>query len=91
MWCADNNLVLTRTKEVNIDVRRTRGTTQSLLCINGVALVDSVRFNGIHVTKDLTWTLKTSNLVKELELDDLVPQQLKKLLQGWSTMESILC
>lgn len=52
--CVDNNLVLNTTttkkkkKEVIIDLRRSKWTPQSL------------KFLGIHITEDWTWTLNTN-------------------------------
>ena len=101
-WCADNDLVLntSKTKEVIFDFRRTKRTTQHPIYIRGekVERVESVRFLGTYITKDLTWTLHTSNLVKmaqqrmfllrKLRKAGLAPQLLNNFYR--STIESIL-
>lgn len=60
-----------------------------------VERVDSVKFLGTHITKDLTWTLNTYNLVKRvqqrmffLKQSGLAPQLLRSYR---STIENILC
>ncbi len=70
-WCLDSNLVLntTKMKEVIVDFRRSRRTTQTALFINGeeVERVDSIKFLGIHISEDLTWSLNDSSLVKRAQ------------------------
>ncbi|XP_054874243.1 uncharacterized protein LOC129350765 [Amphiprion ocellaris] len=101
-WCAGKYLVLntTRTEEVITDFRRTRRVVQSPLHISGeeVERVGSIKFLGIHITKDLTWTLNTSNLVKKAQKRmfflrkfkqvGLLPQLLRNVYR--STTESVL-
>ena len=71
MWCSDNNLVLntTITKEMTVDFRRTRKTTHTPLHLNGkeVQYVENIAFPGIHITKDLTWSLSTTHLVTKAQ------------------------
>lgn len=71
LWCLENNLVLnaTKTKEVIMDFRKSEGTEHAPLLIQGVEVerVDFVKFLGIHITKDLTWALNTSHLVKKAQ------------------------
>ncbi|KAL4009530.1 ribonuclease inhibitor-like [Oreochromis aureus] len=66
IWCKDNNLSLNvdKTKEMVVDFRRTRGD-HSPLSINGssVEIVDSTKFLGVHLEKDLGWSLNTSSLL----------------------------
>ena len=85
-WCSDNNLVLntTKTKEVIVDCRRSRNTTPSPLYISGeeVERVDSSKFLGLHITKDLTWSLNTSHLVKKAQL---------RLFFLWKLKQAGLC
>ncbi|XP_075935394.1 uncharacterized protein LOC142935136 [Anarhichas minor] len=102
-WCSDNNLVLntTKTKEVIVDFRRSRKTTPSPLYISGeeVERVDSIKFLGLHITKDLTWSLNTSHLVKKAQQRLFFLRKLKQagvpsaLLVNFyrSVIESILC
>lgn len=102
-WCTDNNLVLntSKTMEVTVDYRRTRKTAHAPFFIHReeVERVDNVKFLGIHITSDLTWTLNTSHLVKKaqqrlfflrkLKRAGLSPQLLRNFYRA--TVESILC
>ncbi len=84
-----------------MEFRRSRRTAQSQLCINGKELerVDSVKFLGIHMTEDLTWSLNTCSLVKRAQQRLFFQRKLKqaglppKLLVSFyrSTIESVLC
>ncbi|XP_063344797.1 interferon-induced very large GTPase 1-like [Pelmatolapia mariae] len=100
-WCKDNNLSLNvdKTKEMVVDFRRTRGN-HSPLSINGssVEIVDSTKFLGVHLEKDLGWSLNTSSLHKKaqqrlfflrgLRKAQLPPPILTTFYRG--TIESIL-
>ncbi|XDV25252.1 hypothetical protein PO909_029198 [Leuciscus waleckii] len=69
--------------------------------INGeeVERVNDIKFLGLHITKDLTWTINTSHLVKKAQQRLFFLRKLKKakvptqLLVNFyrSTIESILC
>lgn len=69
-WCFDNDLVLntTKTKEIITDYRKTRKTTPSPLYINGteVGQVTNIKFLGLYITNDLTWTVNTRYVIKKL-------------------------
>uniref|UniRef100_A0A3P9IH10 Reverse transcriptase domain-containing protein n=1 Tax=Oryzias latipes TaxID=8090 RepID=A0A3P9IH10_ORYLA len=102
-WCADNNLILntSKTKEIIVDFRRTRKVAHTPLFINGeeVERVDHIKFLGIHITSDLTWSLHTSHLVKKAQQRLFFLRKLKRtglssqLLGNFyrATFESILC
>uniref|UniRef100_A0A3B3I9A9 Reverse transcriptase domain-containing protein n=1 Tax=Oryzias latipes TaxID=8090 RepID=A0A3B3I9A9_ORYLA len=102
-WCADNNLILntSKTKEIIVDFRRTRKVAHTPLLINGeeVERVDHIKFLGIHITSDLTWSLHTSHLVKKAQQRLFFLRKLKRtglssqLLGNFyrATIESILC
>lgn len=81
-WCADNNLALNtdKTKEVVVDFRRSRKAVQDPLFINTeeVERVDSIKFLGTHITKDLTWTRNTSYLVKRAQQTRFFLRKLKQ-------------
>uniref|UniRef100_A0A669BQX1 Reverse transcriptase domain-containing protein n=1 Tax=Oreochromis niloticus TaxID=8128 RepID=A0A669BQX1_ORENI len=70
IWCKDNNLSLNvdKTKEMVADFRRTRDD-HSPLSINGssVEIVDSTKFLGVHLEKDLGWSLNISFLHKKAQ------------------------
>ncbi|KAK1803280.1 hypothetical protein P4O66_004067 [Electrophorus voltai] len=66
-WCKANNLYLNvdKTKEMVVDFRRAR-QDHSLLAINGssVEIVKNIKFLGVHIAENLTWTLNTSSITK---------------------------
>ncbi|KAI4891709.1 hypothetical protein NFI96_002854 [Prochilodus magdalenae] len=67
-WCYHSNLSLniSRTEEVIVDYRRLQRGGHSPLYINGaeVERVSSVRFLGVHLTDDLSWSLHTNKVVR---------------------------
>ncbi|KAI3355887.1 hypothetical protein L3Q82_004437 [Scortum barcoo] len=102
-WCSNNNLVLntSNTKEVIVDYRKSRRTEHAPLLIHGEAVerVNNIKFLGIHITSDLTWSMNTAHLVKKaqqrlfflrkLKRAGLSPQLLTNFYRA--TTESILC
>uniref|UniRef100_A0A1A8ATP4 Reverse transcriptase domain-containing protein n=1 Tax=Nothobranchius furzeri TaxID=105023 RepID=A0A1A8ATP4_NOTFU len=100
-WCKVNNLSLNvdKTKEMVVDFRRIR-SDHSPLSINGssVEIVNNIKFLGVHLDKDLTWSLNTSFLYKQsqqrlfflrrLRKAQLPPTMLTTFYRG--TIESIL-
>ncbi|KAI3372543.1 hypothetical protein L3Q82_023021 [Scortum barcoo] len=103
-WCCtNNNLVLntSKTKEVIVDYRKSRRTEHAPLLIHGEAVerVNNIKFLGIHITSDLTWSMNTAHLVKKaqqrlfflrkLKRAGLSPQLLTNFYRA--TTESILC
>ncbi|KAI3377652.1 hypothetical protein L3Q82_008812, partial [Scortum barcoo] len=71
-WCSNNNLVLntSKTKEVIVDYRRSRRTEHAPLLIHGEAVerVNNIKFLGIHITSDLTWSMNTAHLCLPVSL-----------------------
>ncbi|XP_074532359.1 uncharacterized protein LOC141795402 [Halichoeres trimaculatus] len=69
-WCRDNNLLLNtaKTKELFIDFQRTK-TDIPPLHINGecVEKVEDFCYLGVHLEKDLNWTVNTSELLKKAQ------------------------
>lgn len=67
-WCSNNNLFLNveKTKELVINFRK-KGPTYSLVYINNTAVetVQQVKFLGVHVTENLTWSLHSTCLAKK--------------------------
>ncbi|KAK3557726.1 hypothetical protein QTP86_000320 [Hemibagrus guttatus] len=61
-WCKANNLFLNveKTKEMVVDFRRAQ-SDHSPLNINGsnMEIVKSIKFLGLHLAEDLTWSLNT--------------------------------
>ncbi|KAK3545736.1 hypothetical protein QTP70_011332 [Hemibagrus guttatus] len=100
-WCVDLVLNTTKTKEIVVDYRRTQKMTPPPLHINGaeVEKVNNIKFLGLHITKDLTWTINTTYLVKKAQQRLFFLRKPKKakvpsqLLVNFyrSTIESILC
>ncbi|KAK0152895.1 RNA-directed DNA polymerase from mobile element jockey [Merluccius polli] len=100
-WCVDNNLSLnaTKTKEIIVDYRKTRGGTHAPLH-NGseVERVTNFKFLGVHISENLSWSLNTTALIKKahqglfflrrLKKAQLSPQILVNFYR--STIESIL-
>ncbi|KAF7662782.1 hypothetical protein LDENG_00226130 [Lucifuga dentata] len=69
-WCNLNNLVLNvnKTKEIIIDFRRTQHSHTPLLINNSaVEAVSSIKFLGVQITDNLTWSLNTAALVKRAQ------------------------
>ncbi|KAI4889033.1 hypothetical protein NFI96_004409 [Prochilodus magdalenae] len=68
-WCHDNNLTLNtqKTKEIIMDLRRSRGQAHPPVYISGAAVeqVTSFKFLGTHISSDLTWSLNSSVLVNK--------------------------
>ncbi len=69
-WCIENNLLLniSKTKELIIDFRKMEEKTSEVY-INGteVEQVNSFRFLGISITKNLSWSSHISTLVKKAQ------------------------
>ncbi|KAI3356458.1 hypothetical protein L3Q82_017668 [Scortum barcoo] len=92
-----------KTKEVIVDYRRSRRTEHAPLLIHGEAVehVNNIKFLGIHITSDLTWSMmNTAHLVKKaqqrrlfflrkLKRAGLSPQLLTNFYRA--SIESILC
>ncbi len=103
MWWSDNDLVLntTKTKEFIVDYRRTRKMTPPPLHIHGeeVENVNNIKFLGLYITNDRTWTVNTHYLVKKAQQRLFFMRKLKKakvpsqLLVNFyrSIIESIFC
>ncbi|KAI3366329.1 hypothetical protein L3Q82_000491 [Scortum barcoo] len=88
--------------EVIVDYRRSRRTEHAPLLIHGEAVErvnNNIKFLGIHITSDLTWSMNTAHLVKKaqqrlfflrkLKRAGLSPQLLTNFYRA--TIESILC
>ncbi|KAI3352549.1 hypothetical protein L3Q82_005493 [Scortum barcoo] len=94
-WCSG------KIKEVIVDYRRSRRTEHTPLLIHREAVerVNNIKFLGIHITSDLTWSMNTAHLVKKaqqrlfflrkLKRAGLSPQLLTNFYRA--TIESILC
>ncbi|KAI4892705.1 hypothetical protein NFI96_013467 [Prochilodus magdalenae] len=81
-WCYHNNLSLniSKTKEMIVDYRKLQRSGHSPLYINGaeVVRVSSVRFLGVHLTDDLSWSLHTSKAVRSVHQPLLFLRRLRK-------------
>ncbi|KAK3546210.1 hypothetical protein QTP70_025211 [Hemibagrus guttatus] len=81
-WCVESDLVLntSQIKEIIVDYRRTQKMTPPPLHINGaeVERVNDIKFLGLHITKDLTWTINTTYLVKKAQQRLFFLRKLKK-------------
>ncbi|KAI3374514.1 hypothetical protein L3Q82_006331 [Scortum barcoo] len=69
-WCSNNNLVLitSKTKEVIVDYRRSRRTSPHPRR-RAVERVNNIKFLGIHITSDLTWSMNAAHLTSVLAFD----------------------
>ncbi|XP_062843794.1 alpha-tectorin-like [Trichomycterus rosablanca] len=81
-WCRLNNLALntSKTKEIVIDFRRTNEIDHLPLHINGeeVEMVESLKFLGVYMSDQLTWTVNTSHLIKKAQQRLFFLRKLKK-------------
>lgn len=101
-WCGENNLVLntSKTKEMVIDFRRSKVEPHAPLYIQGeiVEQVEKLKFLGVTLSNQLSWTNNTTQLVKKAQQRLFFLRKLKraklpvKLLINFyrSTIESIL-
>ncbi len=100
MWCSDNDLDLntTKTMEIIVDYRGTRKMTPHPSHGEEVENVN-IKFLGLYITNDLTWTVDTHYLVRIASAEPSSLRKLKKakvpsqLLVNFykSIIESILC
>jgi len=69
-WCRDHNLSLNveKTKEIFVDFRGAP-THHFPLTINGAAVerVSSTKFQGVHLTEDLSWISNTASLARKAQ------------------------
>ena len=84
-WCMDNNLELnvSKTKEVIVDFR-TKPTNILPITINGedVEQVDSFKFLGTTISKDLKWEVHISSALKKARQRMFFLRQLNKFRVG---------
>ncbi|KAK3528513.1 hypothetical protein QTP70_001717 [Hemibagrus guttatus] len=69
-WCEDNNLThnTDKTKEMIVDMSKERRTHQPLFIRElEMKRVSSFKYLGVHISKDLTWTLNTTQLFKKAQ------------------------
>ncbi len=67
-WCQENHLSLNidKTKELVVDFRRqSREHTPITIDKTPVEWVNSVKFLGVHITEDLTWSAHTDAVLKK--------------------------
>lgn len=86
-WCKDLPLNVSKTKEIVVHFQR--GHTQHPpLTIDGATVmrVSSIKFLGVHIREDLTWTTNTASLAKKAQQGLYFLRNLKRT----STATSIL-
>jgi len=69
-WCARNHLVLNveKTKEMIIDFRKNKGFFEPITIQDRqIERVDSYKYLGVVIDKDLTWTENTDSIIKKLK------------------------
>lgn len=93
-WCSDNSLSLNveKTMEIVVDFRRVR-TQHPPLTINSAAVerVSSTKFLGVHITKDISWTINTASLVKKAQQCLYFLRKLRKARVPVPIMRSFYC
>ncbi len=75
-WCGANNLSLNveKTKEVVMDFRRNSVDHPPLtIDTSTVERVSSAKFLGVHITEDLTWTMKDYKFYFKCLILDTLP------------------
>ena len=68
VWCQDNNLSLnvSKTKELIVDYRKRRAEQVPInIVVAVVERVESFKFLGVHITKDLSWFKNTNTVMKK--------------------------
>ncbi len=96
MWCSDNDLDLntTKTMEIIVDYRGTRKMTPHPSHGEEVENVN-IKFLGLYITNDLTWTVDTHYLVRIASAEPSSLRKLKKakvpsqLLQEYNRKHSL--
>ncbi|KAK1805735.1 hypothetical protein P4O66_001999 [Electrophorus voltai] len=68
-WCQENNLLLnvSKTKELIVDCSKKQERHYQPVRISGTTVerVDSVRYLGVHISQDLSWSRHTNSLAKK--------------------------
>ena len=80
-YSQDKNLILNteKTKELVVDFRRKRQIQHPISIIgSAVEKVDSIKFLGVHITRDLTWEEHTNQEVKKAQRHLFHLRRLKK-------------
>ncbi len=88
-WCQENHLSLSidKTKEQVVDFRRqSREHTSITIDKTHVERVNSFKFLGVHITKDLTWSAHTDAVLKKAHQRIFFQRRLRK----FGTSPSIL-
>jgi hypothetical protein len=79
VWCQDNNVSLevSKTKDLIVDCRRKRGEHAPIHIDRAIVeRVESFKFLGVHITKDLTWSKHTCTAAP------LPPHEAEKIWHG---------
>lgn len=68
-WCSENNLSLNvdKTKEMIADFRKIRSSHTLSIQGSTVETVNSIKFLGVHISDDLTWTTNTTSITKKAQ------------------------
>ncbi|KAK3535563.1 hypothetical protein QTP70_016833 [Hemibagrus guttatus] len=79
-WCSMNNLELKSLKTMEMTSGRTQPPSPVILCDSPVTSVESFRFLGTTITKDLKWEQNIRSLTKKAQQRMYFLWQLKKFL-----------
>ncbi|KAI4901982.1 hypothetical protein NFI96_008400 [Prochilodus magdalenae] len=80
-WCRENNLSLnvSKTKELIVDFRKQeRVHTPITINMAAVERVSSLKFLGVHITEELTWSEHTTRVVKKAQQRLFFLRQLRR-------------
>ena len=85
VWCQDNNLSLnvSKTKKLIVDYRKWRAE-HAPIHINGSVAeqLESFKFLGVHITKQLSWSTHTNIVVKRVRKHLFPLGRLKRFVMG---------
>ncbi|KAK2899377.1 hypothetical protein Q8A73_012506 [Channa argus] len=68
-WCGANNqsLNVDKSKEMVVDFRREQSDHSPLIIDGSVEIVKTIKFLGVHLADNLTWSVNTSSITKKAQ------------------------
>ena len=88
VWCQDNNLSfkVTKTKELIVDYRNRPPLTDGAV----VERVESFKFLGVHITKELERSKHTKTVVKRTRQNHFSPKETENIWHGSPDPQKVL-